>query len=84
MNISCEATGEAPLKYTWLFSSETGGTSPTILTDKDGPTLTITDAKEKDHQGSYQCRVNNGFGSVTSGFLNIKVGEFYVFSLHTK
>ena len=77
MKICCMATGKSPLKYTWLFTCEAGGTSPTVFTDKDGPTLTITDAKEKDHQGSYQCHVTNDFGTDTSGLLNIKVGEFY-------
>ena len=77
MKICCEATGESPLKYTWFFTSQAGGTSPTILTYEEYPTLTIIDAKKKDHQGSYHCRVTNGFGKDISGLLNIKVGKFY-------
>ena len=77
MKICCEATGESPLKYTWFFTSQAGGTSPTILTYEEYPTLTIIDAKKKDHQGSYHCRVTNGFGKDISGSLNIKVGKFY-------
>ena len=76
INIHCTATGEQPLKYSWWFSSVTPSTSSsTVLPNEDGPTLVITDAKEKDHQGFYQCRVTNSFGHVSSDFLNIKVGE---------
>lgn len=70
VTIYCNATGESPLKYTWLFDSET-------LPNEDGPTLVISDAKDVD-QGAYQCRVMNGFGQDTSDNLNIKVGEFYI------
>jgi len=38
----------------------------------------IRDAKEKDHQGSYQCQVTNDFGHAISGDLNIKIGELYI------
>ena len=76
INICCTATGEQPLKYSWWFSSVPS--SSTVLPNEDGPTLVITDAKEKDHQGFYQCHVKNIFGQVTSDFLNIKVGEFHI------
>ena len=78
INICCTATGE-PLKYTWWFSSVTPSTSSsTVLPNEDGPNLVITDAREKDHQGFYQCHVTNCFGQVISDFLNIKVGEFHI------
>ena len=76
VNICCTATGEQPLKYTWWFSKVTpSASSSAVLPNEDGPTLVITDAKEKDHQGFYQCHVKNNFGQVTSDFVNIKVGE---------
>ena len=78
VSICCKATGEQPLTYSWWFRSEAQSTSSsTVLPNKDGPTLEITDAKEKD-QGSYQCRVKNNFGHATSQFLNIKIGEFFI------
>ena len=76
MTVCCTATGDPPLRYTWLFTSSTAS-STTVLPNEDAPTLVIRDAKENDHQGSYQCRVTNVFGQVTSDLdsLKIKVGE---------
>jgi len=76
VTICCTATGDPPLRYTWLFTSSPKS-SATVLPNEDEPTLVIRAAKENDHQGSYQCRVTNVFGQVTSDLdsLKIKVGE---------
>ena len=76
MTICCTATGDPPLRYTWLFTSSSGS-SATVLPNEDEPKLVIRAAKENDHQGSYQCCVTNVFGQVTSDpdSLKIKVGE---------
>lgn len=76
MTICCTATGDPPLRYTWLFTSSSES-SATVLPNEDEPKLVIRAAKENDHQGSYRCRVTNVFGQVTSDLdsLKIKVGE---------
>ena len=79
INICCTATGELPLKYSWWFSSVTPSTSSSkVLPNEVYPTLVIRDAKEKDHEGFYQCHVTSSFGHVSSDFLNIKVGKFHI------
>lgn len=76
VTICCTATGDPPLRYTWLFTSSSES-SATVLPNEDEPKLVIRAAKENDHQGSYQCCVTNVFGQVTSDLdsLKIKVGE---------
>ena len=79
MTLQCTATGESPLKYTWRFSRDTpDDSSSKVLPDEIYPTLVISNVKEKDHQGSYQCQVTNDFGQAISGDLNIKIGELYI------
>ena len=76
LEIHCTATGESPLKCTWRFSRDSS--SSTVLPRQVDQTLVIINAKEKDHQGSYECQVTNDFGHDISGALNIKIGEFYI------
>ena len=79
IKLCCHATGEQPLKYSWWFSRKATVESSTIvLPNGNVQSLMIIDAKEKDHEGFYHCRVTNDFGEITSNYLHIKVGEFYV------
>ena len=82
MEICSTATGEPKPKYSWWFS-KTVSSNFSVMENENGPTLVITDAKEKDHQGYYQCHVTNDFGSNNSDPLNIKVGEFHVQVLYS-
>ena len=75
MEICCTATGEPKPKYSWWFRREVSSNF-SVMENENGPTLVIIDAKT-DHQGYYQCRVTNDFGTIDSDPLKINVGEFH-------
>ncbi len=63
-SFSVVAGGALPLGYSWLRN----GTSISVTT----PVLNLTNLQTSD-DGSYQVIVNNSFGSVTSGVVNLTV-----------
>ncbi|HVY70595.1 MAG TPA: LamG domain-containing protein, partial [Verrucomicrobiae bacterium] len=60
-----EATGAAPLAYTWLFNSN-------AIASATGPTYTLTNLK-KPNEGVYQVMVTDASGSVTSAGAQVYV-----------
>ena len=65
MTFACQATGAAPLMYTWMHDGVDMAAKKERL---------VVDVK-RGSSGQYSCRVKNDFGSTTSNSATLTVGK---------
>ena len=82
--LSCESTGELPLKFVWLHNnvsiSQKTVTITSQIKERDGirrgrSVLSIK-AVNGSHQGTYHCHVTNTFGFAKSQSVELKLSKF--------
>ncbi|XP_065671591.1 fibroblast growth factor receptor-like 1 isoform X1 [Hydra vulgaris] len=69
--LTCMATGEKPLKYTWMYNGEVIAAKKRLKFAEDQSMLKIKRLRESD-AGFYTCTVSNSFGNLSFTY-NIKL-----------